>query len=120
MAEQQQFYGALAVLLAATLWGTTGTVAAMAPEVGAAAIGAAAMGGGGLLQALWAVRPLHRACVDLRRQWHWLLLGAAMVAVYPLAFYGSMRLAGITIGTVVTSIDFFLIPFFCSVCRNLF
>ncbi|MCP2040109.1 DME family drug/metabolite transporter [Neisseria sp. HSC-16F19] len=102
MAAQQQLYGAVAVLLAAALWGTTGTAAAMAPEVGAVAIGAAAMGGGGLLQALWAARPLHRARADLWRQWRWLLLGAAMVAVYPLAFYGSMRLAGITIGTVVT------------------
>ena len=50
--------GSLAVLMAATLWGTTGTAAAFAPEVPAMAIVAAAMGGGGLLQALMAVRPM--------------------------------------------------------------
>ena len=94
--------GSLAVLMAATLWGTTGTAAAFAPEVPAMAIGAAAMGGGGLLQALMAVRPMAKHRQGLRRHWLLLLIGALAVAVYPLAFYGSMRLAGITVGTVVT------------------
>lgn len=94
--------GSLAVLMAATLWGTTGTAAAFAPEVPAMAIGAAAMGGGGLLQALLAVRPMAKHRQGLRRHWLLLLIGALAVAVYPLAFYGSMRLAGITVGTVVT------------------
>lgn len=94
--------GSLAVLMAATLWGTTGTAAAFAPEVPAVAIGAAAMGGGGLLQALLAVRPMAKHRQGLRRHWLLLLIGALAVAVYPLAFYGSMRLAGITVGTVVT------------------
>ena len=43
--------GIVFVLVAALLWGTTGTAAAMAPGVGPLAIGAAAMGVGGLLQA---------------------------------------------------------------------
>ena len=43
--------GIVFVLVAALLWGTTGTDAAMAPGVGPLAIGAAAMGVGGLLQA---------------------------------------------------------------------
>lgn len=94
--------GSLAVLMAATLWGTTGTAAAFAPEVPAMAIGAVAMGGGGLLQALLAVRPMAKHRQGLRRHWLLLLIGALAVAVYPLAFYGSMRLAGITVGTVVT------------------
>ena len=94
--------GSLAVLMAATLWGTTGTAAAFAPEVPAMAIGAAAMGGGGLLQALLAVRPMAKHRQGLRHHWLLLLIGALAVAVYPLAFYGSMRLAGITVGTVVT------------------
>ena len=42
--------GIVAVLGAAALWGTTGTVATFAPEVGPLAIGAAALGIGGLLQ----------------------------------------------------------------------
>ena len=95
-------WGIASILLAALLWGTTGVAATFAPEVGAAAIGAAAMGIGGLLQAAMALRPMARGRAALRAQWPWLLLGALAVAVYPLAFYGSMRLAGVTIGTVVS------------------
>lgn len=96
------FYGSMAVLLAATLWGTTGTAAAFAPDVPAMAIGAVAMGGGGFLQALLAfaqIKQYHSQIFTHRTLW---FIGAIAVAVYPLAFYGSMRLAGITIGTVVT------------------
>ncbi|AFK53145.1 transporter ywfM [Tistrella mobilis KA081020-065] len=90
------------MLFAALVWGTTGTAATFAPEVGAAAIGAAAMGLGGLLQALRAGRGILRARHDLARNRVLLILGGVAVAVYPLAFYASMRLAGVTIGTVVT------------------
>lgn len=38
----------------------------------------------------------------LRPHWRWLVIGAIAVAIYPLAFYASMRLAGVTIGTVVS------------------
>jgi len=94
--------GVAGVLVASVLWGTTGVSATFAPEVGAAAIGAAAMGLGGLLQAAIATRAMARHASALRLQWRWLLLGALAVAIYPLAFYGSMRLAGVTVGTVVS------------------
>lgn len=94
--------GIAAVLMAAILWGTTGVSAAHAPQLSPAAIGAAAMGVGGLLQAGIALRPIARHAQALHEQWRWLLAGALAVAVYPLAFYGSMRLAGVTIGTVVS------------------
>jgi drug/metabolite transporter, DME family len=90
------------VLAASVLWGTTGTVATFAPAVGPLAIGAAAMGLGGLLQALTAARPLTRQRAALRSQWRTVLLGGAAVGVYPLAFYTSMRLAGVAVGTVVS------------------
>lgn len=96
------FSGLLAVFIAATLWGTTGTAAAFAPEVSAMAIGAVAMGGGGFLQALFAFRQITVYRSNLACHRRYLIVGALAVAVYPLAFYGSMRLAGITIGTVVT------------------
>lgn len=94
--------GTLAVLAAAVLWGTTGTAATFAPGVGPLAIGAAAMGLGGLLQAATAHRGLraHRAALRGRRGL--VLLGGAAVAVYPLAFYASMHLAGVAVGTVVS------------------
>lgn len=91
-----------AVLAAAVLWGTTGTAATFAPQVGAIAIGAVAMGVGGLLQAAFAAKGIAKSgkrLLQLRRYW---LLGAAAVAIYPLAFYASMRLAGVTIGTVIS------------------
>ena len=91
--------GVTAIIVASTIWGTTGTAATFAPEVGAAAIGAAAMGLGGLAQAAIAWRASRKALAD---QWRVLLVGAVCVAIYPLAFYGSMRMAGVTIGTVIS------------------
>ncbi|MEU4039974.1 DMT family transporter [Streptomyces collinus] len=94
--------GALCVLAASVLWGTTGTAATFAPEVGPLAIGAVAMGLGGLLQALFAAPRIARHRTGLRERGGTVLLGAASVAVYPLAFYSSMHLAGVAVGTVVS------------------
>jgi DME family drug/metabolite transporter len=95
-------YGSVCVLAAAVLWGTTGTAAALAPGVGSLAVGAAAMGVGGLLQAGSAGRVVRAHRAGLAAQWRTLALSAAAVAVYPLAFYTSMRLAGVAVGTVVS------------------
>ena len=94
--------GTLYVLAASVLWGTTGTAATFAPAVGPLAIGAAAMGLGGLLQALTAARPITHQRAALHAQRRVVLLGGTAVAVYPLAFYTSMRLAGVAVGTVVS------------------
>lgn len=93
--------GVMFVLLAAVLWGTTGAAAAMAPGIGPLAIGAAAMGIGGLLQAVFAWRVIVRHRRGLLAQRRLLVLSAVAVAVFPLAFYTSMRLAGVAVGTVV-------------------
>jgi len=89
-------------LVASVLWGTTGTAAAFAPTLGPLAIGAVAMGGGGLLQALVASRAIRENRQFIRENLSILLLGVAAVGIYPLAFYSSMHYAGITIGTVVS------------------
>ena len=94
--------GALCVLAASVLWGTTGTAATFAPEASPLAIGAVAMGLGGLLQALAAAPRLARHAARLRERRGTVLLGAVSVAVYPLAFYSSMHLAGVAVGTVVS------------------
>ena len=94
--------GSLAVLFAALLWGTTGTVAHFNQDVSPLATGAFAMGVGGLLQAVIA-RPNIMGCLGLlMAQKRWVLLGAGCVVIYPLAFYSSMHLAGVAIGTVIT------------------
>lgn len=95
-------YGFIAVLLAAFLWGTTGTVATFAPNLSPLAIGAAAMGGGGLLQALLARKSIKKNLIHINSNLVILIIGVVSVFIYPLPFYSSMHLAGITIGTVVS------------------
>ena len=92
----------LAVLAAAALWGTTGTAATFAPGVGPLAMGAAALGIGGLLQAVIAAPALAKEHAAVRARSGTVLAGALAVAVYPLAFYSSMHLAGVAVGTVVS------------------
>ncbi|WP_332606055.1 DMT family transporter [Acinetobacter sp. ESBL14] len=94
--------GFIAVLIASILWGTTGTAASYAPNLSPLAIGAVAMGGGGLLQALLAHKNIRSHLPQIRAYYPLLLIGMVSVAIYPLAFYSSMRMAGITIGTVVS------------------
>ncbi len=82
--------------------GTTGTVASFAPNLSPLAVGAAGMGGGGLLQALLARKSIIYHLAHIKA--HAVMLGVGVIAVfiYPLAFYSSMHYAGITIGTVVS------------------
>lgn len=91
-----------AISITSILWGTTGTAATFAPTVGPLAIGAAALGLGGLLQALIAIGPLRTARPQLRTHRRLIALGALAVAIYPLAFYSSMHLAGVAVGSVVS------------------
>ncbi|GAA5561408.1 DMT family transporter [Acinetobacter seifertii] len=100
--KNSNYGGTIAILVASILWGTTGTAAAFAPTLGPLAIGAAAMGGGGLLQALVASRAIRENRQFIRENLLILLLGIVAVGIYPLAFYSSMHYAGITIGTVVS------------------
>lgn len=94
--------GIVLVALAAALWGTTGTAATFAPQVGPLAIGSSALGIGGLLQALTAVPSLRAARAALARNRRTVLIGGLAVAIYPLAFYSSMRFSGVAVGTVVS------------------
>ncbi|MEU0673933.1 EamA family transporter [Streptomyces sp. NPDC006172] len=94
--------GSLCVLMASVLWGTTGTAATFAPAIGPLAIGAVAMGLGGLLQALVAAPRIRSEAPALRARRAVVLLGAGAVGAYPLAFYSSMHLAGVAAGTVVS------------------
>lgn len=90
-----------AIVIAALLWGTTGTVASFIPDaVSPLAIGAATMGVGGALLFATAARPALRVIRDAASR-RWVLWGALGVIVYPLAFYSGMDLAGVAIGNVV-------------------
>ncbi|KAB0465475.1 hypothetical protein BCT63_15515 [Vibrio kanaloae] len=94
--------GTLAILFASILWGTTGTAASFAPDLSPLAIGAFSMGVGGLLQAGLAYRKILFAFDKLLQNKKLLAVSALALAVYPLAFYSSMKLSGVAIGTVVS------------------
>jgi Predicted permease, DMT superfamily len=97
-----KYFGILAVILASLLWGTTGTAATFAPSLSPLFIGAFAMGIGGILQCGLAIPSIIQAKSLLRLHYRYLIVGALAVAIYPLAFYSSMRLSGVSIGTVVS------------------
>ena len=93
--------GALALVGASVLWGTTGTAASLLPAgVGPLAIGASTMVVGGVLLLLVSPRSAGSALRDPAAR-GWLVIGALGVVVYPLAFYSAMDLAGVAIGNVV-------------------
>ena len=90
------------VVIAALLWGTTGTAARLAPDLSPITIAAVAMGIGGLLQALLAWSAITTSLSLLAKQRRLLVSGACAVAIYPLAFYSAMDFAGVAVGTVVS------------------
>ena len=94
--------GTLAILFASILWGTTGTAASFAPDLSPLAIGAFSMGVGGLMQAGLAYRKILFAFDKLLQNKRLLAVSALALAVYPLAFYSSMKLSGVAVGTVVS------------------
>lgn len=100
--KRQRLLALGAIAITSILWGTTGTAATFVPEIGPLAIGAAALGIGGILQALIAIPALRASKTQLRANLPLIALGALAVAIYPLAFYSSMHLAGVALGSVVS------------------
>jgi DME family drug/metabolite transporter len=89
------------VVLAASLWGTTGTAAFfLGADVSPLAIGAVTMGLGGVLLALWGGTATLALWRDPRSRWL-LFAGALGTIIYPLAFYSGMANAGIALGNVI-------------------
>jgi DME family drug/metabolite transporter len=91
----------VAVLLAAVLWGTTGTVAHFAPAGSSPVlIGMSTFGFGGLILFALDVRGTLTVLRE-RGNWGWLLVGGAGVILYPTTYYASMSLVGVAIGNVL-------------------
>ncbi|TQS27768.1 EamA family transporter [Microbispora sp. KK1-11] len=92
--------GPLAVVAAAVLWGTAGTVGTLASAGSVSLAAARLVLGGALLGALALVT--HRRTpvgnVPMRRP---LVLGAVAVAAYQLCFFAAVGRTGVAIGTVV-------------------
>ncbi|MER8104529.1 EamA family transporter [Kitasatospora sp. NPDC094016] len=94
--------GPVPILVAALLWGTTGTASSLAPDgAPSAGIGAAALVLGGLLLFLStrSARALPRAC-GRRERWQ-LAVGAVAVVGYPVTFYPAVTRAGVAVATVI-------------------
>ncbi|MEV5833410.1 EamA family transporter [Nocardia sp. NPDC052112] len=92
------FSGAVPILTAAVLWGTTGTTSSSAPAgAPAAAIGSAGLVLGGLLLFLSSGTRLR--CT--RGEWRLVVVGALAVAGYPVTFYPAVARTGVAVATVI-------------------
>ena len=109
--------GILSIIFAATLWGTTGTVASFAPNISSLAIGAFSMGIGGIFQACLSFKSVRKDFEKIMLHKKVLMVSIIALVVYPLAFYSSMRLAGVAIGTVISIAT---APFFSVLLECLF
>jgi DME family drug/metabolite transporter len=104
--------GGTSILLAAALWGTTGTAQSVILDTaGPFSIGAARIVIGGLLLLVLASfvergtslrRLLAASRPDRRRVRLLIALGALSVAVYQITFFASVATTGVAVGTVVT------------------
>lgn len=110
-------FGMLSILFAATLWGTTGTIASLAPNISSLAIGAFSMGVGGIFQVFLSYKSIKKDFLKVITHKKMLIVSIVALVVYPLAFYSSMRLAGVAIGTVVSIAT---APFFSVLLECLF
>lgn len=115
--NKSETYGVSAILFASLLWGTTGTAASFASTVNPLAIGSFSMGVGGLMLAIVGAKNLRHDAKCLLKEGKLLCIGAIALAVYPLAFYSSMRLSGVAIGTVISIAS---APFFVALIECLF
>ena len=119
--QNQTLRGSAAIIFACLLWGTTGTAASFTPNVSPLASGAFAMGLGGILLVLTSLKALKIDSLKLLTHYKLLLVGGLSVAVYPLAFYSSMSLSGVAIGTVISlaSAPFFTVLLECLISKKL-
>ncbi|MDN3358445.1 EamA family transporter [Actinomadura sp. DC4] len=99
----RRFGGAADIMLAAALWGTTGTVRSFV-HASPVAVGAARLLIGGAVLFALALRSggLRPLLDGGRRTRLILLLGAVLAAVYQVAFFSAVARTGVATGTVVT------------------
>jgi DME family drug/metabolite transporter len=102
--------GSAAILLAASLWGTTGTVRTFVPEASNVSIAALRIVLGGLLLVAFATFTGRgagrgaglRRLLRTRRNRLLVALGAVAITAYQTAFFTAAARTGVAIGTVVT------------------
>ena len=117
LVKSNNLKGVLAVVATSFLWGTTGIMDSFTSNVSSLAVGAFAMGVGGALLVLVNFSSLSEDFRLILKQKYLFALGAISVAVYPLAFYSSMRMSGVAIGTIVSLAT---APIFATLIERLF
>lgn len=96
--------GSIFIVLAASLWGTTGTVRAFAPAAATpVSVGAARIVVGGVLLFFLAWPALPKLRVNATpRVWAMLAAAAVCVAVFQTSYFASVAKTGVAVGTIVT------------------
>jgi DME family drug/metabolite transporter len=89
------------VLVAAVLFGTTGTARALGPDISPLGVGAARIAVGAALLALVAASMSRRSTPKAPWALKPILLGGAGVAAYQLSFFAAVADTGVAVGTVV-------------------
>ncbi|CAG36925.1 DMT family transporter [Desulfotalea psychrophila] len=93
-------FGALYVVLAGMLWGTTGTAQALGPSTSnPLAVGALRLIVAGIALALMSY--CRGGLRSLSWPWGLVFLGGALVALYQATFFSGVALAGVAVGTIV-------------------
>ncbi|MFT2093045.1 DMT family transporter [Paraglaciecola sp. 2405UD69-4] len=92
----------ISIIIASLFWGTTGTAASFTPDVSPLAVGAFSMGFGGVLLLLSGYKNVCREYKAIQAKSSYLVIGGLAIAIYPLAFYMSMKYSGVAIGTVIS------------------
>lgn len=92
--------GVVALLLACTFWGTTGTAASFIPGINPIVIGASTMGIGGLILGATALPGVWKVWKNIGAV-PLVILGALGLALYSTVFYIGMSWAGVALGNVI-------------------
>jgi DME family drug/metabolite transporter len=92
--------GVFFILAAAVLWGTTGTTQAFAPmDASPLTVGTMRLLVGGV--GLMIVAVIGRSFTGSRFNPFLVILGAALVALYQIAFFSAVKMTGVAVGTIV-------------------
>ncbi|MEU1884469.1 EamA family transporter [Micromonospora rifamycinica] len=95
--------GALLVLVAAVLWGTTGASQALAPQSSALGVATVRLCTGGLVLLTWALAGgvAGMAACWTRATWWLTTIGVSSVAAYQGLFFSAVRSTGVATGTLI-------------------
>lgn len=96
------YTGFLSVLFAAFLWGTAGTAASFAKNISPLVIATISVGFGGLIHTFLSLKAIKKNYQKLFNYKSQIFIAVVVSILCPFAFYSSVSLAGVSIGTVIS------------------